>query len=167
MSSRVWRDSLLFVEGTWVTHGPVIPAMTVTFGFGSTNEGPYVFSRMEGNRLALVPYEDRRETVLANVKDSGVHWVETTRGNIPRGAIKVGDGENKFIGKKHYYHNGKRMSGGYVTEDGQYRRAFACVCNYISDYNINGSIINDTRFIAINIAEETTTEDRFLVLCVK
>merc|ERR1719402_779391 len=104
--------------------------MTVDF---TTYHHRYVFSRLKGNRLALVPYEDRQETLVADVKDSEIGWVQTGRGFIPKGAVKVGDGENMFIGKKHYMEkqqsvNGhfKRMSGGYVTEDGQFKRAFAC-----------------------------------------
>ena len=67
------RENLLFVEGTWVTRGPVLSAMTVDFGTPSRR---YVFSRMEGNRLEFVPLDDRQETLLVDVKDGDVGWVE-------------------------------------------------------------------------------------------
>ena len=117
----------MFAEGTWVTRGPVLHAMTAEYTHGEPRERRYVFSRMEGNLLGLVPYEDRQETLVVDIKDDKVQWVETTKVNIPRGAIRVGDGETKFIGKKH--HQNTTITGGYVTEDGQFRRAFACECN--------------------------------------
>ena len=88
-------ESLVFVEGTWVTRGPVLPALN--YGYACYH---HVFSRSEGNRLEFVPLDERQETLLVDVKDGDVGWVETTTGNIPRGAIRVGDGENMFIGKK-------------------------------------------------------------------
>jgi len=119
------KDSLLFVEGTWVTRGPVLPALN--YGYACYH---HVFSRTEGNRLEFVPLDDRQETLLVDVKDGDVGWVETTTGNIPRGAIRVGEGENMFIGKKKsrkvHPDANDPMWGGYVSEDGHFRPTFFC-----------------------------------------
>jgi len=155
------------VEGTWANRGPVVQAMMVHHEDGENDpmrpsRRAYVFSRMGGNRLELVPFDDRQETVSAGNND--VVWVEATLGNVPRRAVKVGDGDHMFIGKKHNP-DLLVMSGGYVTEDGEFRRAFACTCN--KPDTSSGKIYNRYAYKAVNITYDPTPDDRFLVLCAK
>jgi len=157
------------VEGTWVNRGAVVQAMMVHHGNGQNDIMPqsnttYVFSRTGGNRLELVPFADRQETVSVDAENNDVVWVEMTIGNVPRRAIKVGEGDHMFIGKKHNP-DLLVMSVGYVTEDGEFRRAFACTCN--KPDTSSGKIYNRYAYKAVNITYDPTPDDRFLVLCAK
>ena len=94
MINTMEKDSLLFVKGTWVTRGPVLPAMTVDYA--CVRYSRYVFSRMKGNRLALVPSENRQETLVVDVKDSEVGWVATMRGCMETKAVEYLEASARF-----------------------------------------------------------------------
>jgi len=85
-------------RAVWMNRPTVLSALK----FHHHELGNHVISRVKDGQLEIVPeYEDpcrARETLIVKARDDQVGWVKVERGDVPSGAIQVGEGKQMHIG---------------------------------------------------------------------
>jgi len=133
--------------GKWRTGGSFPAAMTF-------QSGTHVISRSsQASYLSIVPVSECQKTLQVAIgEDEEIAWVEMDRGDIPAGAVRVGERKEMFVGKK--YHTSGLMSVGYVSEEGFFRSTFTCTPRNCASVGNGGH------------CEKKTSPKTFDILCV-